>query len=193
LDYDAIVGKQLEGFPIKLKPFIHTSGRTGGMEMTWGFYAFAYERGFEVLAEKCCRAYPSQSYLLLPLMQLARHSMELALKAALIECNKVYGASLATDKHGLVVLYDRLNDFLTSCGLIEKDDPWADYARKVLVHIDKVDRASMIFRYPTDRTGNPFGTFDIDIEELIIAHENVTLLADVTVTVLNDNFYEAGV
>ncbi|MDV4159223.1 hypothetical protein [Rhizobium brockwellii] len=186
MNFNAIIEKQLQVFPTRLKPFIHPSTQISGMERTWRYFAFAYERGFEVLAEECCRSYPNQSYLVVPLMQLARHSMELALKSALNECNEVYGAGLATDKHGLVALYDRLDGFLISYSMIQKADPWADSTRKVLVHFDKVDSTGMVFRYPTDLTGVPFDAFEIDIEELIIAHQNVMLLADATVSMLNE-------
>jgi hypothetical protein len=186
MDFNAILERQLRGFPTKLKPFIHPSGQVIGMERTWRYFAFAYERAFEVLAEEYCRIHPNQSYLLVPLMQLARHSMELALKNALNECNAMYGAGLALDRHGLVPLYDRLDSFLVGYGMIQKGDPWANFTRKVLVHIDRVDGSGMVFRYPTDMAGVPFGAFEIDIEELIIAHQNVTLLADATVCMLNE-------
>jgi hypothetical protein len=186
IDFDAIIEKQLHDFPAKLKPFIHPMVQEGGMERTWGYFAFAYERAFEVLAAEYCRVYPNQAYLIMPLMQLARHSMELALKNALNECNKTHGAELSTDRHGLVVLYDRLEGFLVHHGMIYKNEPWADFTRKVLVHVDRFDAAGMTFRYPTDQTGKPFPSFEIDIEEMIVAHQNVTLLADATVTMLNE-------
>ncbi|NTE89564.1 hypothetical protein [Agrobacterium rubi] len=186
MDFDEIIEKQIDGLPKKLVPFLEPASPTSGMERTWPYFAYAYERAFEVMAKEYCRVYPGQSYLLVPLVQLARHSMELALKNALHKCNAVYNEDLPTDKHYLLPLYDRLNSFLILRGIILEGDQWSKLVRKVLVHVDQVDSTGMVFRYPTDRTGAPYDPFEIDIEALIIAHHHVTLLADATVTMLDD-------
>lgn len=186
IDFDRILEKQLEGFPKKLKPFLHLATPASGIERTWEYFAYAYERAFDIMAEEYCRVHPNQTYLLMPLMHLARHSMELSLKNALNKCNEVCGASLSTDKHFLLPLYDRLDRFLIDYGMIGGADDWAMFVRKVIVHIDKVDTTGEVFRYPTNLSGNPFESYNIDIEALITAHHHVTLLAEATVAMLDD-------
>lgn len=187
VDFNAIIDKQLSNeLPPKMRRFLTPRKQPSGFEQTWNFYAFAFERAFEIMAEDYCQRYPNQDYLLIPLMQMARHSMELALKNAISECTFFSKEPLKVDGHGLLVLYDRLNRFLVDMGIIEDDDEWTAHSRKFLIHIDQVDRTGEVFRYPTDLDGNRFDVFDIDMEGLIAAHHHITTLADATVTMLRE-------
>ncbi|ANV25560.1 hypothetical protein BJF92_00595 [Rhizobium rhizosphaerae] len=187
IDFNAILDENLGmELPPKMRRFLTPRKNPGAYGQSWGYYAFAFDRAFEIMAEDYCRRYPSQEYLLIPLMQLARHSMELALKHALNECTFFANAPLKTDGHSLIVLYDRLNDFLLEKGMIEGDDEWSIHVRKVIVHINKVDPTGEVFRYPTALGGDPFEAMDIDLKGLIEAHHHITSLADATVTMLQD-------
>ena len=186
LNFQAIIAKHSDPFPAKMKRFIAPTKQSSGLELSWSYYAFAYERAFEILVEEYAKRHPNQIYLHIPLMQTARHSMELALKTALHECNHFTPESLKITGHNLLVLYDRLDDFLIGQGMIELGDPWTKYSRNLLVHIDKFDPNGEVFRFPVDIVGFPFNALDIDIEGLIIAHHHITTLADATVTMLQD-------
>ncbi|MCS0460406.1 MULTISPECIES: hypothetical protein [Rhizobium] len=187
VDFDAIIERQLkDDFPAKLHRFLKPQPNPSAFERTWSYYSFAYEVAFETMARDYCQRYPAQEYLLIPMTNLARHSMELSLKYALTECSFFANRPLKIEGHSLLVLNDRLDKFLIEEGLMEGGDGWNEQTRRVLVHIDNVDKSGEAFRYPADLAGNRFDPLLIDVEGLIAAHHHITTLADATVTMLQE-------
>ncbi|WP_413710957.1 hypothetical protein [Rhizobium sp. Rhizsp82] len=187
IDFQAIVESQLaDGISPRMRPFLIARPRGSTYEQTWEYYAFAYENAFEALAQHYCRVYPKQQYLLIPLVQLARHSIELSLKSAIDECTYFLSKPRTQSSHNLLHLYDSLNQILLELGMIDEDDEWTKSSRRFLVHISEVDPRGMTFRYPSDLAGSPFDPIDVDLEGLIRAHSHITGMADATTTMLQE-------
>lgn len=181
--FDELIQHPVSNIPQRLQPFLDTGASWDSLNQTWGNYAHAYERAFEVMARHYLSVYPASDNLIIPLFYLARHSMELALKEALKECERYSPVPLKIGGHSLLNLFDKLEAYLVDNQFVETDT-WSAHCRAVLVHIEDVDPKGETFRYPESMKGEAFDAAEVDIEGLIQAHHHVTLLADCTVTML---------
>lgn len=185
LDFNAIIRDEATNVPKEMEPFLRQAGRWDCENQTWARYNHAYDRAFTIMAEQCLNGKPGSANLVIPLFYLARHSMELALKEALHECHRGSSEDFKIQGHNLLKLFDQMEKYLVDNGFIAADE-WSTYCRKLLMHINEVDPNGEAFRYPASKDGTPFQPSDVEIEGLIRAHHNVTLLADCTIQMLDD-------
>ena len=114
------------------------------------------------------------------------------MKEALHECRRSSSKDFEIKGHSLLKLFDQMEKYLVDNGFISTD-AWSAYCRKLLIHIENVDSNGETFRYPAAIDGRPFQPTDVEIEGLIRAHHNITLLADCTIQMLDDGRdYENG-
>lgn len=181
--YDEIIQYQVSNIPQRLQPFLDKGTHWDSLSQTWGNYAHAYDRAFEIMASHYLSVHPRSDNLIIPLFYLARHSMELALKEALKECERYSPEPLKIGGHSLLKLFDKLEAYLVDNRFVETDT-WSAHCRAVLAHIEATDPNGETFRYPESVKGEVFDAAEVAIEGLIQAHYHVTLLADCTVAML---------
>ena len=131
---------------------------------SWNLLSYSFQRGFEALWD---HAFADHSGLLLhPLLLLWRQSVELALKAAIIE---VAGEVTGNPRHDLDALFTQLLEARAALGYSDDDD-LAQSVRSMISLVQRVDPFADRFRYPTAKGGEPFGGVDADLEQLFQAH-----------------------
>src|SRR4051812_29286150 len=79
---------EIEQFPSAAARFVHRDPSGRAYEKTWERFSYGYSAAFEVLARKCLEKDADLGLLSTSLFYLARHSVELALKAAILEYAK---------------------------------------------------------------------------------------------------------
>jgi HEPN domain-containing protein len=107
--------------------------------------------------------------LLRPLLFLWRQSVELSIKAAIIE---TAGEIRRNPGHDLTKLFAQLIEVRAELGCCDDDD----YTCKVtdmIALVQSFDPFADRFRYPTARGGKPFEGIDTDFDELFQAHWNI--------------------
>src|SRR6266478_5425781 len=77
--------QEIEQFPSVAAKFVHRDPNGSAYEKTWGRFSYGYGAAFEVLARRCLEKDADLALLSSALFYLARHSVELALKAAILE------------------------------------------------------------------------------------------------------------
>ncbi|TPG39503.1 hypothetical protein EAH79_12260 [Sphingomonas koreensis] len=101
-----------------------------------------------------------------PLLMLWRQSVELALKAAILE---IAGQIDGRPGHNLRALFQHLLKVRADLGCVDDDD----LARDVLMMVDLVqsfDPLADRFRYPTEKGGKRYEGIDVDFDSLYQAH-----------------------
>src|ERR1043166_659256 len=82
---ETLVEGELDQVPSQLRPFMEKAGKDDFDQhamMNLGYMAYAYGRAFEEFAIDAIKDWPKKDYIAQPMCYLARHSMELHLKAA---------------------------------------------------------------------------------------------------------------
>src|SRR6266403_5225611 len=87
--------------------YIHHGGDINNYATTWEYVAYTYSRAFDELARKAFDAGHRGSNLSTPLLFLARHSIELALKSTILEYAETDDVAPKIDGHDLVSLWKR--------------------------------------------------------------------------------------
>ena len=132
---------------------------------SWDLLSYSFQRGFETLWDQ---AYADHSGLLLhPLLLLWRHSVELALKAAITD---IAGQIVGNPGHNLEALFSQLLDAREALGYCHDDDDLAQDVRAMVSLVQSVDPFADRFRYPITKGGKPFEGVVADLEELFQAH-----------------------
>jgi hypothetical protein len=157
--------------------YIHHGGDINNYATTWEYVAYTYSRAFDELARKAFEAGHRGSNLSTPLFFLARHSIELALKSAILEYAETDDVAPEIDGHDLVSLWKQLSDFMERWRTPATDD-WGIIVAKKIADIQEVDPKGDRFRYPTDIKGKPFELTHVELEGLIRAHSSVTTYLD---------------
>ena len=185
----AEVGQPDLGFDPRIRrDLVASTGGNGQSDWSsWHFFAFSYQRAFDVLwdaAYACGPPLPIDYY---PLLFVCRQSIELWLKAAIsaVEQAKPPG------HHKLGDLWLALGEVWTK----HTDRPaWSDptdrspdsaYAESVkgLIQIlDAHDEKGDRFRYPTAKGGDAYPSTDVDLDELYRAHQLITGFCDGVLT-----------
>lgn len=134
------------------------------MAGSWDLHSYSFQRAFEALWDQ---AQADHSGLLLsPLLMLWRQSVELALKAAIIE---IAGGIDGRPGHDLEKLFAQLLAALAEHGL-GVDDDLTRSVREMISLVQSVDPLADRFRYPRAMGGNPFEGIGADLDELFQAH-----------------------
>ena len=186
MTYDEILKEEDLQFPWRLKPLLKCRDNQDYGSQSWSYYAYSYDRAFEIMARHTLEYPINNQSLTIPLFYLARHSMELALEEALREIAHIGVDDARTDGHDLLKLYDDLQKILKDNG-VNDDGRWSNHCRRILTHIHSADPKGEHFRYPAALNGNVFPEVTVNIEGLIRAHYHMTLLADCVVTMLQEN------
>jgi len=167
---EALIQEIESGSPTP-KPLLRST--TNDMSSSsWDMLAYSYERAFEALWDQTLL--DTSGLLLRPLLLLWRHSIELSLKAAVIETS---GHDAAVTGHHLEARFDQLLASRSQIGFSNADELIAK-TRKMLAEIDDFDRGGSRFRYPRDTSGVWFEGVDADLDDLFRAHWIITLVCD---------------
>ncbi|NKC48795.1 hypothetical protein HED54_12870 [Ochrobactrum anthropi ATCC 49188] len=111
MTYDEILKEEDLQFPWRLKPLLKCRDNQDYGSQSWSYYAYSYDRAFEIMARHTLEYPINNQSLTIPLFYLARHSMELALEEALREIAHIGVDDARTDGHDLLKLYDDLQKY----------------------------------------------------------------------------------
>jgi hypothetical protein len=134
------------------------------MAGSWNLLSYSFQRGFEALWDQ---AKADHSGLLLrPLLFLWRQSVELALKASIMD---IAGEIDGRPGHDLNALFAQLLGALATHG-IGTDDELTSRVREMISLVQSVDPLAVRFRYPRTKSGKAFEGVAADLDELFQAH-----------------------
>lgn len=166
---DLLTESDLLKIPNKMRRFLEADSDQSMGESTWGYFAYGFSAGFEQLAEQAWKQWPRREYLRLPVLYLCRHSIELAMKAAIADCARHTASICVTEGHNLHSLWNELLKQI-SYGGFPTDDDWTRHCGRLISHIHDFDPNGERFRYPADKAGSPFGLTQVEFGELLKAH-----------------------
>ncbi len=167
--------QEVDAFPSNVKEFL-TPDPQDRYATTWEFFGSAYSKGFDLLAEAA--AGPEGHYhLRVPLFYLARHSIELSIKAAILE----YAAKLEEEPriagHSLARLWAEFLRLMEVAGF-SADDDWTAHCAKLVAVVHDIDPDGERFRYPRRLKGEEFVPARIDVDELAVAIMHIGYLCE---------------
>jgi hypothetical protein len=163
---DALVEEIVQAQPM-LRAFVRdlSTDLTAG---SWDLVSYSFQRGFEELWDL---ARVDHSGLLeRPLLSLWRQSVELAIKAAILE---LAGAIRGNPRHDLEALFKQLLDIRAEEGCCDDDD-LARNVQAMIAQVQSFDPYADRFRYPVSRGGKPYVGVAVDLDELFQAHWIIT-------------------
>lgn len=163
---DALVEEIVQLQPT-LRPFVRDLS-TDLMAGSWDLVSYSFERGFESLWD-LARA-DSSGLLERPLLSLWRQSVELAIKAAILD---LVGEIRGKPGHDLDKLFQQLLDIRADEGRVDDDD-LARNVRSMIAQVQAFDPFADRFRYPSDRAGRPYVGVAVDLDELFQSHWIIT-------------------
>jgi hypothetical protein len=166
-----------------MRPFLHRKKTAVPGEQTLSYYAHGYSVAFETLAREAIELWPRADYLRLPLFNLCRHSIELALKDAIQVVPLRSAREQIPTGHNLLKLWDQLIECFSEAGF-PTDDNWTIYCRKLVKHLHDMDPTGEHFRYPSNNSGVSFKDTQVEYEGLIKAHSHITLYCDAVYSML---------
>lgn len=144
----------------------------------WDLYSIAYKDGADRLVEQFADWPDGEFYAACPIMFLYRHYLELKLKELVIRLDHWHGVAddftrsrprrtpvpFSVPGHKLREswemvrsLLEQMSDEFLSCGVLDEFVTGYDEIEARVSDFDRLDRSSMMFRYPTDRKGVPHG------------------------------------
>jgi hypothetical protein len=178
---------EIEQFPSAAAKFVHRDPSGSAYEKTWERFSYGYSAAFEILARKCIEKDADLGLLSTSLFYLARHSVELALKAAILEYAETDKTEPKLGTHSLESLWVQLGEFMDRWGLGTKDD-WGEYCGKLIAHMHDSDPDGERFRYPSNRQGKTFELTRLDVEQLIRAEWHLTMYLDACCEMHSEGF-----
>ncbi|RRI02315.1 hypothetical protein EH240_12675 [Mesorhizobium tamadayense] len=187
--YYDIVDAQVEMLPNSAQQFLNRRHKRDPDRETWNYYNYAYADGVVALADAIAGKVHKEELYLLPLYMLARHSMELSLKASLVEFPPHTGIPVDLEGHKLINLFKQLCDQVVALGFSIYHE-WSWRTEEILQHIHVHDPNGDRFRYPERRDGKKFADMAITFEDLVRCHGVVTVFADASADEL---FAEKGI
>jgi hypothetical protein len=120
--------------PKRMEKFLLREAPPSPSEQTWDFYAFAYEHGFRMLAEKALERWRGGGFVQLPMFYLARHSIELSLKRVIFEFSEYTGEASPECGHNLLKLWDEMRRQFSLGGMPEMEE-WGLHCERLIKHI----------------------------------------------------------
>jgi hypothetical protein len=157
-----------------LKPFLFVQK---GLQInnSWGAYAYFYAQAFEQMAEIALKDRHAKHSG--PLLSLARHSIELALKEAVYEFEEATGCAAGNFRHDLKKMWKALLDQMRLASL-PRDCEWTKHCEQLVDYIASFDPKGDRFRDPADIGGRDREYIDVDVEGLVKAHWDLTAYCD---------------
>ena len=152
---------------VEMQPSIRGFVRDLSTDLTagsWDFVSYSFQRGFEAMWD-LARADHS-GLLLRPLLLLWRQSVELVIKAAVLE---IAGRINGKPGHNLQLLFQQLLQVRAAAGC-DDDDDLARNVQAMVALVQSFDPFADRFRYPTEKGGKAYEGFDVDLNELFQAH-----------------------
>jgi len=131
---------------------------------SWDLLSYSFQRGFEALWDQA--RVDHSGLLLRPLLLLWRQSVELALKASIVE---FAGGLDGRPGHDLNALFAQLLNVLEKRGMSD-DDELTNSVRKMISLVQSVDPFADRFRYPRTKDGKAFEGIGANLDELFQAH-----------------------
>jgi hypothetical protein len=137
-----------------------------GRNQNWWNYYQHYREATAVMIEEINSNVPVDT-VALPVLFMIRHSIELGLKANILEFEKFSSAKpklkLNGKSHNLVLLYDYFESHLQEvCDkynvdktILARIDEFKEHMLKFVDKLDSIDKGSFNFRYPVNLEGNP--------------------------------------
>jgi hypothetical protein len=181
---DRIIDGEVDRLPSPFREFVFRKSDKPGRAQ-WKYFAYGYFHAFEELAEKALERWPSGDYLGFPLFFVARHSIELAMKATTVELAEHNGSQVHLEGHRLDELWAQLLDEGGKAGF-GTDDEYTYHCGDVVAHLHAFDPTGERFRYPAAKSGLPFIGADLDLEGLVRGHWLLTTYCDAISTMLSE-------
>lgn len=168
---------EIENVPEEVRKFVHHTGERPGYADTWDFYSYSYDRAFTELAKLAERDLRMADQLAAPLFFLGRHSMELTIKATILEFAHTDKKPPELVGHGLLPLWSQLVGYMERFETPAHDE-WGVFCGKLISHIHEFDPGGDRFRYPAARGGEPFVPARIELRGLIRAQWHVCMYCE---------------
>lgn len=163
-----IVGRQ----PDRSSDYVKSGGTHTRWDGSWHFFAYSYEKAFEVLWDA---AYARWSRALdYPLLFMCRQSIELWLKAAIATVSESHPPT----GHGLRELWSSLSEALGEYTSHSTDGAYPEYVEVLIEVLDEHDTKGDRFRYPIARNRASYLSTVADLEELYRAYSLITGFCD---------------
>lgn len=125
----------------------------GDVEPNWYRFAHGYKLAADELVAHVNEDGGGAAFICYPILFLYRHSVELYLKALLLDVGELLDANEATSgRHDLMPLWRRFTERLLWYDA-SQDSPWLDRITALIAELDNVDRQSFSFRYPVAKDG----------------------------------------
>jgi len=160
---DQLVEETVETQPA-LRSFVRNLPPGHVLMPGWETLSYGFQKAFETLWD---HARADQSGLLLePLLLLWRHSVELALKGAIIS---IHGTIDGRPGHNLEALFGQLIAARGELGFVDDDDLTAKVAAMIAL-TQRFDPTAERFRYPDRQDGQRFDGIAADLDEVFQAH-----------------------
>lgn len=135
---------------------------------SWEFLSYSFERGFETMWDQAQKDHAG--LLIHPLLMLWRQSVELAIKSAIFQLAGGLNSSLS---HNLTKMFERLLAARADLGWVD-DGEYTNKVKDTVAHVQSFDPFADRFRYPTNRSGQPYEGVNVDLDELYQAHFIIT-------------------
>jgi hypothetical protein len=163
---DALVEEIVQTQPI-LRAFVRDLS-TDLAAGSWDLVSYSFQRGFERLWDLACVDH--SGLLERPLLSLWRQSVELAMKAAILELG---GAIRGNPGHDLEALFKQLLEIRAEEGCCDDDDLTRN-VQTMIAQVQSFDPYADRFRYPANRGGEPYVGVAVDLDGLFQAHWIIT-------------------
>ena len=158
------LAEQIANAQPKLGNFLRDHHISVAIVGSWDFMSYSFQRGFEQMWDL---ARVDMSGLLTPpLLSLWRQSIELCIKAAILD---IAGVIEGRPGHNLEKLFNLLLKVCAAHGL-DGDDELTESVRTMVRFAQSFDPSADRFRYPEGRGGTSYPAITVDFDELYQAH-----------------------
>jgi len=106
---------EIDRVPKQLRKFLKPTD-TVRFEGNWVHFAYGYEQVFKILAKEVREKWPGRDFLAMPLFYLARHSIELHLKEAILFYSQQHSRPPEIEGHRLMSLWNQLLGYVQGLG-----------------------------------------------------------------------------
>jgi len=176
----------LEPPKITNRPLFHATGDPNGDvvigrgQPDWHHFAHGYQAAAKELVAQLSGRGRIIEAACLPILFLYRHSVELRLKALLIDLGELADSPEATEKeHRLTPLWRKVRQQTLAYDR-SQDSPWLDRAESLISELERLDPHSYSFRYPVGNDKVPLIAFGetINIEHFADVMEELDVVLD---------------
>lgn len=155
---------------VDAQPELRAFVRRLPLDMTagsWDMLSYSFQRGFEALWDSA--RVDHSGLLRRPLLMLWRQSVELSIKAAVLEISGEPSNDLG---HDLTKLFARLLAVRADLGCTD-DDEYTGRVQEMISTVQAFDPFADRFRYPTARKGQAYEGIAVDLDRLFQAHWSI--------------------